>query len=42
MATYYCSKNEVSAFMQVDTFTGDTTPQSDTVEAFINMAEDKI
>ena len=42
MATYYCSKDDVSAFLQVSNFTGDTTPESDAVEAFINMAEERI
>jgi len=42
MATYYCSKDDVSAFLQVSNFTGDTTPNTDAVEAFINMAEERI
>jgi hypothetical protein len=42
MATHYCSKDDVSAFLQVSNFTGDTTPNTDAVEAFINMAEERI
>ena len=42
MATYYCSKDDVSAFLQVSNFTGDTTPNTDAVETFINMAEERV
>jgi len=42
MATHYCAHADVSAFLQVSNFTGDTTPQSDAVEAFINMAEGRV
>ena len=38
----YCSNGDVSAFLQVSNFTGDTTPQADTVDAFIEMAEARI
>jgi len=42
MATHYCSKDDVSAFLQVSNFTGDTTPNTDAVETFINMAEERV
>tara|TARA_Y100001973_G_C5132128_1_gene298348 strand:+ start:41 stop:790 length:750 start_codon:yes stop_codon:yes gene_type:complete len=38
----YCSNGDVSAFLQVSNFTGDTTPQADTVDAFIEMAEARV
>jgi len=38
----YCSHGDVSAFLQVSNFTGDTTPQSDAVDAFIEMAEARV
>ena len=42
MATHYCAHADISTFLQVSNFTGDTTPQSDAVDAFINMAEKRI
>ena len=38
----YCTANDVAAFLQVDDFSGSTTPTSTDVEAFIDMAEGRI
>ncbi len=38
----YCTANDVAAFLQVDNFSGSTTPTSTDVEAFIDMAEGRI
>tara|TARA_B100000902_G_C27088319_1_gene802504 strand:+ start:31 stop:783 length:753 start_codon:yes stop_codon:yes gene_type:complete len=38
----YCTANQVAAFLQVDNFSGSSTPTSTNVESFIEMAEERI
>tara|TARA_R100000458_G_C8253605_1_gene230047 strand:+ start:41 stop:790 length:750 start_codon:yes stop_codon:yes gene_type:complete len=38
----YCTRNEVSAFLQVADFGGSTTPSDSDVDSFINMANERI
>jgi hypothetical protein len=40
--TSYCSHGDISAFLQVDAFSGSTTPTQAQVEAFIDMAEGRV
>ena len=42
MPTYYCTDDDVAEFLQVDNFTVSTTPRSDDVDGYINMAEERI
>lgn len=39
---YYCSEDDVAEFLQVDVFSGSTTPTDETVKDFISMAEERI
>ena len=38
----YCTRNDVSAFLQVADFSGSTTPADGDVDGFISMAEERI
>jgi hypothetical protein len=38
----YCTANQIAAFLQVDDFSGSTTPTTTDVESFIEMAEERI
>lgn len=38
----YCTANQIAAFLQVDNFSGSTTPTTTDVESFIEMAEERI
>ena len=38
----YCTANQISAFLQVDNFSGSKTPTTSDVESFIEMAEERI
>ena len=38
----YCTAADISAFLQVDDFSGSTTPSSTDVNSFIEMAEERI
>ena len=38
----YCTANQIAAFLQVDNFSGSTTPTTTDVESFVEMAEERI
>ena len=38
----YCTRNDVSAFLQVADFSGSTTPADGDVDGFISMAEERV
>ena len=38
----YCTRNDVSAFLQIADFSGSTTPADGDVDGFISMAEERI
>jgi len=42
MAAIYCSASQVAEFLQVDNFSGSTTPTTAVVESFIEMAQERI
>ena len=37
----YCTRNDVSAFLQIADFSGSTTPADGDVDGFISMAEER-
>ena len=38
----YCTRNDVAAFLQVDDFSGTTTPADGDVDSFISMAMSRV
>ena len=42
MSAIYCTASQVAEFLQVDNFSGSTTPTSAVVESFIEMAQERI
>jgi len=38
----YCTANQVAAFLQIDDFSGSSTPTTNDVEALIEMAEERV
>ena len=42
MSAIYCTASQVAEFLQVDDFSGSTTPTSTVVESFIEMAQERI
>ena len=42
MAAIYCTASQVAEFLQVDNFSGSTTPTSTVVESFIEMSQERV
>ena len=42
MSAIYCTASQVAEFLQVDNFSGSTTPTTAVVESFIEMAQERI
>ena len=42
MAAVYCTASQVAEFLQVDAFSGSTTPTSTVVESFIEMSQERV